>query len=115
MSWDNTAAIEDFETLQLAEFGESVIFINGTTLAQTRLDVVRPTVTEKTLALRQSTNTQLKAKVEILVSRGSSGKATIRQDIDKFKLKVSPDDAFEKTLLVRYVMNEYGAWRVGLA
>jgi len=114
VAWDNAQAITDFEEIQLDEFGESAVFINGTTSAQTTISAVRSIIGRNQPPLKNSTTGQNRAKIELLISRGTLGKSNIRPDIDKIKLRVEPNDSFDKTLLVRYVENEYGAWRVGL-
>jgi hypothetical protein len=114
MAWDNTAAIDDFEDCQLDEFGETVTFINGTSGHQTRIQAVRPTVTEVMPGFRSTTDSQRKSNIELLISRGGAGIVNIRPDVDSIKMKIAPSDAFEKICLIRYVKNEYGVWRVGL-
>lgn len=114
MAWDNAAAITDFQDCQLDEFGETVTFINGTSGHQTRIQAVRPTITEAQPGFARNTTHQNRFSIELLISRGSAGISDIRPDIDKIKMKVAPNDSLEKTLTIRHIKNEYGVWRVGV-
>lgn len=114
MAWDDAQAIEDFETLQLEDYGEDVSFIDGVTGVSTDIKVIRPTSIPGLTTFQGSSTSQNRTRVEVLVSRGSAGKSDIRADVDKIRIKLVPNDAHMKTLTVKSVRNEYGVWRVGL-
>ena len=112
MAFDITQEITDFREIELAEFGESVVYKNGLTNVSKSILAIRPSITMAQMKPDRTSFNQIKTRMDLLVSRLDV--TEVHKGKDSITLKVEPDDAVAKTLMVTHCTDEYGAWRLGL-
>ena len=115
MAYDIVNAIADFETLELDEFGESITYYENGSATGRSLQACIYRREKGALGLPDSTMSPTRTKIQMKISRGATlGVEDVVRGVDKVKFLVSPDDAFEKTMVVHSVDDEFGCWMLGL-
>lgn len=112
MAFDITQEMTDFREIELAEFGDTVVYTNGITGAAKSILAIRPSTTMAQMKPDRTTFQQIKTRMDLLVSRLDI--VEVLKGKDTITLKVEPDDDLAKTLKVVHCTDEYGAWRLGL-
>ena len=114
MAWDIDQAIDDFDEIALDAFGETIKYTpNGASERNVQAVVYRPK--NDTLNFRPGNFNQARTELKIRVSQdATNGVATVTPNLDTIKLKVQPDDQFERVLTVTSKNAEYGTWLLGV-
>ena len=111
MAWDNSAAISDFENIELDEFGETVTYTPFGGSARSLQAVVNRSTTTQ-MNLPRTNYGPARRHLEILVS--TNHLQTVIKNKDTVTMLIEPDDARQKTLTVVGARPEYGVWRLTL-
>jgi hypothetical protein len=120
VAFDITAAIQEFEDIELEEFGESVVYVPHGGTEKTIDAIIERGVDGGRRPGLQSVRFNQKFtpaidSLSILISQGATkGIASIQKGVDKIKMKREQDDEFQKYFTVTSAKQEYGCWRIGV-